>query len=60
MKEKEQQFDVLENEKEIAVQERIKVERQVISQQSRHEDEVRTRIDLEIKINKLNNTNMTM
>ena len=60
LKKKGQRFDELEREKEKAIQEKIKAERQVVSHLGRHEDEVRTRIDLEIKINKLYNTNLTL
>ena len=60
LKEKERRFNEIELEKDHAVQMRIKAERQVVSQHSRHEDEVRTRIDLEMKINKLYNTNLIL
>ena len=60
LKEKERKYNDLEQEKEIAVQDKIRAERQVVSHHNRHEDEVRTRIDLEVKINKLYNTNLSM
>ena len=60
LKMKERLYDELEREKEKAVQDKLRAERQVVSHLGRHEDEVRVRIDLEMKINKLYNTNLTL
>ena len=50
----------MNHEKHLAEQGRAKAERLLDQQLRRHEDEVRTRIDFEVKINKLYNTNVAM
>ena len=52
--------NTLNHEKELAVEERRKAERIIEQQNRRFEDEVRLRIDFEVKINKLYHTNIAM
>ena len=53
-------YEEVSDEKEVQTQKRQESDRKLLSLQTKYEDEVRLRLDIEIKINKLHNLTKKM